>query len=72
MLTREDALAIYDAGPETVVRVLLAMDARIDGLEQQVRVLGVHVRLQRPLRQQPGRTRHTHDEGAAKDLRHVP
>jgi transposase len=28
MLTREEALAIYHAGPETVVRVLLAMDAR--------------------------------------------
>ncbi|MBW6504725.1 IS66 family transposase [bacterium] len=46
MLTREEALAIYHAGPETVVRVLLEMDARIhdalraiDGLEQQVRDL---------------------------------
>ena len=27
MLTREDALAIYHAGPETVVRVLLEMEA---------------------------------------------
>ena len=33
MLTREDALAIYHAGPETVVRVLLEMDARIHALE---------------------------------------
>jgi hypothetical protein len=28
MLTRAEALAIYHAGPETVVRVLLEMDAR--------------------------------------------
>jgi predicted nucleic acid-binding Zn-ribbon protein len=39
MLTREEALAIYHAGPETVVRVLLEMDARIHALEQQVRDL---------------------------------
>ena len=34
MLTREDALAIYRAGPSTVVRVLLEMDARNHALEQ--------------------------------------
>ena len=28
MLTREEALAIYYEAPETVVRVLLVMDAR--------------------------------------------
>ena len=28
MMTPEEALAIYQAGPETVVRVLLEMDAR--------------------------------------------
>jgi len=46
MMTREEAQAIYRAGEETVVRVLLEMDARIhdalraiDGLEQQVRDL---------------------------------
>jgi len=39
MLTREEALAIYHAGPETVVRVLLAMDAHIHALEQQVLAL---------------------------------
>jgi len=33
MLTREDAQAIYRAGEEIVVRVLLAMDARIHALE---------------------------------------
>ena len=43
MLTREDALAIYHAGPETVVRVLLEMDARIHALEQQVRDLTVRL-----------------------------
>ncbi|MHB1322420.1 MAG: IS66 family transposase [Acidithiobacillus ferrivorans] len=39
MLTREEALAIYHAGPDTVVRVLLEMDARIHALEKQVSVL---------------------------------
>ncbi len=32
MMTSAQALAIYRAGPETVVRVLLEMDARIDAL----------------------------------------
>ena len=39
MLTREQAQAIYSAGEETVVRVLLEMDARIHALEERVRVL---------------------------------
>lgn len=39
MLTRKEALAIYHAGPETVVRVLLEMDARIHALEQQMQDL---------------------------------
>lgn len=39
MLTREEALAIYRAGPEAVVRVLLEMDARIHMLEQRVKAL---------------------------------
>jgi transposase len=43
MLTREEALAIYHAGPEAVVRVLLEMDARIHALEQQVSVLAVRL-----------------------------
>lgn len=43
MLTREEALAIYHAGPDTVVRVLLEMDARIHGLEQQVSALAVRL-----------------------------
>lgn len=43
MLTREEALAIYHAGPETVVRVLLAMDACIHALEQQVQDLSVRL-----------------------------
>jgi transposase len=41
MMTSAQALAIYRAGPETVVRVLLEMDARIDALiaanEKQMR-----------------------------------
>ena len=36
MLTRQQAEAIYDAGKETVVGVLLTMDARIHSLEQQL------------------------------------
>jgi len=44
MLTREDALAIYHAGPETVVRVLLEMDARIHALEQRVEDFQAQVR----------------------------
>ena len=34
MMTAEEALAIYHAGAETAVRVLLEMDARIRALEQ--------------------------------------
>lgn len=44
MLTRNEALAIYHAGPQTVVRVLLAMDARIHALEQRVEDLQAHAR----------------------------
>ena len=43
MLTRNEALAIYHAGPKTVARVLLAMDARIHALEQQGRELTVRL-----------------------------
>jgi len=39
MMTRPEAEAIYDAGKETVVRVLLMMDTRIHSLEQQVQSL---------------------------------
>lgn len=39
MLTREQAQAIYRAGEEVVVRVLLEMDGRIRDLEERVRVL---------------------------------
>jgi len=44
MLTREQAQAIYRAGEETVVRVLLAMEARIHALEQRVEDLQAQVR----------------------------
>ncbi len=39
MMTRQDAQAIYRAGEDTVVRVLLEMDARIQALERQVQDL---------------------------------
>jgi len=39
MTTPEEALGIYHAGPEAVVRVLLEMDARIHALEGRVRDL---------------------------------
>lgn len=35
-MTRQEAEAIYDAGKDTVVRVLLMMDARIHALEERV------------------------------------
>ncbi|MFH1906913.1 MAG: IS66 family transposase [Chloroflexota bacterium] len=50
MMTRQEVEAIYDAGKETVVRVLLEMDARIHGalraiqtLERQVQDLTVRL-----------------------------
>jgi len=43
MMTRQEAEAICDAGKETVVRVLLEMDARIHALEQQVQDLTVRL-----------------------------
>ena len=42
-LTREQARAIYRAGEEAVVEVLLAMDARIRALEQRVEELQAQV-----------------------------
>jgi len=39
MMTRQEAETIYDAGKETVVRVLLMMDARIHALEERVQSL---------------------------------
>jgi hypothetical protein len=39
MMTRQEAEAIYDAGKDTVVRVLLMMDARIHALEERVQSL---------------------------------
>ena len=43
MLSREEALAIYHAGPEVVVRVLLEMDGRIHALEKQVQGLSTRL-----------------------------
>lgn len=42
-MDRREAELIYDAGKETVIRVLLAMDARITALEQEVRLLKAKV-----------------------------
>ncbi len=39
MLTRQDAHALYRAGEDTVVRVLLEMDVRLQALERQVQDL---------------------------------
>jgi len=44
MMTREDAQAIYRAGEETVVRVLLDMDRRIHALEHRVEELQAQVK----------------------------
>ena len=45
MMTREDAQAIYRAGEETVVRVLLEMDRRIHVLEHRVEELQEQVQV---------------------------
>ena len=45
MLTRQQAEALYAAGKETVVGVLLTMDARIHSLEQQVHDLTIRLQL---------------------------
>ncbi len=39
MMTREQALAIYQAGPEAVVKVLCKMSAAIDALQERVKTL---------------------------------
>ncbi len=43
MMTRQEAEAIYEAGKETVVRVLLDMDRRIHALERRVQDLTVRL-----------------------------
>lgn len=45
MMTRSEAEAIYDAGKEAVVEVLLRMDASIHALEQQVQSLNTRLEL---------------------------
>ena len=62
MMTRPEAEAIYDAGKETVVRVLLTMDARIHSLERQVQDLTTR------LDQSDKRVRHL-EEQLAKNSR---
>jgi len=60
MMTRDEAQAIYRAGEETVVRVLLEMDRRIHTLERQVQDLTAR------LEASEHRVRHL-EEQAAKD-----
>ena len=55
-MTREEALAIYHAGPELVVSVLLQMDARIHALEQQVLELSTQLEVTE------SRVRHLEDQ----------
>jgi len=43
MMTRQEAEAIYEAGKETVMRVLLMMDERIHTLERQVQDLSARL-----------------------------
>ena len=50
MLTHQEAESIYDAGKETVVRVLMDMDRRIHALERQVQDLTVSTPSDRALR----------------------
>jgi transposase len=61
-MTRQEAEVIYDAGRETVVRVLLTMDARIHSLERQVQDLTAR------LDQSDKRVRHL-EEQLAKNSR---
>jgi transposase len=43
ILTKEEALAIYNAGPEVVVKVLLAFSAEIVSLRERVKALEDHI-----------------------------
>jgi len=43
-MTPEEALAIYHAGPEAVVKVLLAFSAELEFLREQVETLQIQVK----------------------------
>ena len=69
MLTREEALAIYQAGPQTVVRVFLEMDARIHALEQRVEELQAQVQ---PLQDQLAQNSRNSSKPPSSDGLHKP
>ena len=69
MLTREEALAIYQAGPQTVVPVFLEMDARIHALEQRVEDLQAQVQ---PLQDQLAQNSRNSSKPPSSDGLHKP
>ena len=69
MLTREEALAIYQAGPQTVVRVFLEMDARLHALEQRVEELQAQVQ---PLQDQLAQNSRNSSKPPSSDGLHKP
>jgi transposase len=64
MMTREEAEAVYDAGRETVVRVLLDMDRRIHDLERRVGELQEQVT---SLRERAGKDSHNSHKPPSSD-----
>ena len=69
MLTREEALAIYQAGPQTVVPVFLEMAARIHALEQRVEELQAQVQ---PLQDQLAQNSRNSSKPPSSDGLHKP
>ena len=71
MMTREQAQAIYHAGEQTVVRVLLEMDACIRALERQVQDLTVRLegseRRVRELEEQAAKDSHNSSKPPSSD-----
>ena len=69
MLTREEALAIYQAGPQTVVPVFLEMAARLHALEQRVEELQAQVQ---PLQDQRAKNSRNSSKPPSSDGLHKP
>ena len=69
MLTREEALAIYQAGPQTVVPVFLETDARLHALEQRVEELQAQVQ---PLQDQRAKNSRNSSKPPSSDGLHKP
>ena len=69
MLTREEALAIYQAGPQTVVPVFLETDARLHALEQRVEDLQAQVQ---PLQDQLAQNSRNSSKPPSSDGLHKP